>query len=176
MRGRLRDLTINRDGSQNVTVTVTGTDYRDAFDSLAGQEVDVEIRRHREKRSIGANGYAWVLCDRIAAAMRIDKEEVYREAIRAIGGVSETVCVQDRAVKRLRSGWEKNGIGWLTDTMPSKLEGCTNVILYYGSSTFDTRQMSCLIDHLIQDAEALGIETVTPKEKERLLRMHGGKT
>lgn len=173
MRGRLKDLTINRDGSQNVTITIVGTDYREAYDSLAGKEIDVEIKRHRERRSIGANGYCWVLIDKIAAALSVDKEAVYREAIRSIGGVSETVCVQNKAVERLRDGWEKNGVGWLTDTMPSKLEGCTNVILYYGSSTYDTKQMSCLIDHLIQDAEALGIETITPKEKERLMQSMG---
>ena len=175
MKGRLRDLTINRDGSQNVTITIIGTDYREAYDSLAEHEIDVEIKRHRNRRSIGANGYAWVLADKIASALSIDKEEVYRDAIRSIGGVSETVCIQDKAVERLRSGWEQNGIGWLTDTMPSKLEGCTNVILYYGSSTYDTKQMSNLIDHLIQDAEALGIETITPKEKERLMEQFGRK-
>lgn len=156
-----------------MTITIVGTDYREAYDSLAGKEIDVEIKRHRERRSIGANGYCWVLIDKIAAALSVDKEAVYREAIRSIGGVSETVCVQNKAVERLRDGWEKNGVGWLTDTMPSKLEGCTNVILYYGSSTYDTKQMSCLIDHLIQDAEALGIETITPKEKERLMQSMG---
>jgi len=82
--------------------------------------------------------------------------------------VSETVCVQDKAVDRLRQGWEQNGIGWQTDTMPSKLKGCTNVILYYGSSTYDTQQMSLLIDHIVQDAKALGIETMTPAELEAL--------
>jgi hypothetical protein len=75
----------------------------------------------------------------------------------------------NRAVDRLRESWEKNGIGWQTDTMASKNEGCTNVILYYGSSVYDTRQMAQLIDSLVQDAEALGIPTITPKEAERLI-------
>jgi hypothetical protein len=52
--------------------------------------------------------------------------------------------------------------------MPSKINGCTNVILYYGSSTYNTAQMSLLIDHLVQDAKALGIETMTPQELEAL--------
>ena len=108
------------------------------------------------------------LMDKIADRMHIDKVDVYREAIKSIGGVSETVCVQDKAVDRLRQGWEQNGIGWQTDTMPSKLKGCTNVILYYGSSTYDTQQMSLLIDHIVQDAKALGIETMTPAELEAL--------
>ena len=42
------------------------------------------------------------------------------------------------------------------------------MILYYGSSTYDTQQMSLLIDHIVQDAKALGIETMTPAELEAL--------
>ena len=167
MNGKLKDLTRNMDGTWNLTVTVTG-DCRAIWDKYREKEIDLEVKQHRNKRSLDANGYAWVLMDKIAARMHIDKVDVYREAIKRIGGVSETVCVQDKAVDRLRQGWEQNGIGWQTDTMPSKLKGCTNVILYYGSSTYDTQQMSLLIDHIVQDAKALGIETMTPAELEAL--------
>ena len=47
--------------------------------------------------------------------------------------------------------------------------GWATVRVYYGSSTYDTAQMSALLDSLIQDAEALGIPTITPKEEERML-------
>ena len=167
MNGKLKDLTRNMDGTWNLTVTING-DCRAIWDKYREKDVDLEVKQHRNKRSLDANGYAWVLMDKIAAKMHIDKVEVYREAIKNIGGVSETVCVQDKAVDRLRQGWEQNGIGWQTDTMPSKLKGCTNVILYYGSSTYDTQQMSLLIDHIVQDAKALGIETMTPAELEAL--------
>lgn len=48
--------------------------------------------------------------------------------------------------------------------MPSKLKGCNNLILYYGSSTYNTEQMSRLIDNIVQDCKAVGIETMTPAE------------
>lgn len=167
MLGTLKELTLNRDGSQNVTLTVQG-DFRAVFDSLDGKEVDVEIKPHRKKRSLSANAYCWVLADKIAAATNQPKIDVYRETIRNIGGVSDVVCVQDRALAAIRSGWEAHGLGWITDTLPSKLEGCTNVVLYYGSSTYDVAQMSRLIDLLVQEAKDLGIETMTPAELERL--------
>lgn len=156
MTGKLRDLTINRDRTQNVTVTI-GADFRETFDRLKDKVVDIEIKPHREKRSRDANAYCWMLIDKIAAAMNEDKVTIYREAIRNIGGVSEPICVRDRAVDAIRESWEQRGIGWITDTMPSKLEGCTTVILYYGSSTYDKEQMSRLIDHLTRDAQELGI-------------------
>ena len=156
MTGKLRDLTINRDRTQNVTVTI-GADFRETFDRLKDKVVDIEIKPHRDKRSKDANAYCWVLIDKIAAALNEDKVDVYREAIRNIGGVSEPICVRDRAVDAIRESWEQRGIGWITDTMPSKIEGCTTVILYYGSSTYDKEQMSRLIDHLTRDAQELGI-------------------
>ena len=167
MRGKLRDLTLNRDRTQNITITVDA-DFRQKFDELKDKNLDIEIKLHREKRSKDANAYMWVLVDKIAEALKEDKETVYREAIRHIGGVSEPICVRNRAVQPIRESWEQKGIGWITDTMPSKLEGCTTVILYYGSSTYDTKQMSTLIDHLIQDARELGIETDTPERLAQL--------
>ena len=92
------------------------------------------------------------------------KTEVYRNAIKEIGGVSDAVCVQNSAVNHLRDMWSKKGLGWQSDVMPSKIPGCSVVVLYYGSSEYDTEQMSRLIDYLVQDAEALGIETRTPQE------------
>ena len=168
MKGKLRDLTFGRGGEQHITVTVR-EDFSESFDELKDVDVDVTIKRHRERRSLDANAYAWVLIDKIASALSADKADVYRQAIREIGGVSEVVCVRDDAVKKLREGWEHNGIGWQTDTMQSKIEGCTNVILYYGSSTYDTKQMSALIDHLINDAKALCIETMPPDKLAALI-------
>jgi hypothetical protein len=167
MKGKLKDLTRNMDGTWNLTITLGG-DCRAAWDKYHDKDVSVEIKQYREKRSLDANAYAWTLIDKIAAEMHIDKVDVYREAIRSIGGNSIIVCVQDDALNSLRSEWQEKGLGCITETMPSKINGCTNVILYYGSSTYNTAQMSLLIDHLVQDAKALGIETMTPQELEAL--------
>lgn len=121
-----------------------------------------EIKEHRQKRSLDANAYAWVLMDKLAEATKIPKAEIYREAVRNIGGNAETVCVKKKAADKLRSAWGGNGLGWCSEETPSKLEGCTNVILYYGSSTYDVAQMSRLIDNLVSDCKALGIETLPP--------------
>lgn len=132
------------------------------------EKLSIEIKPYREKRSLDANAYCWVLIDKISERIGEPKEDIYRDAIRKIGGVSEMVCVIDSAVERLCEGWRHNGIGWQTETMTSKLPGCTNVILYYGSSTYDTAQMSRLIDNIIQDCQALGIPTETPEQIERM--------
>ena len=130
---------------------------------------EYELVKSKKRRSLDANAYAWVLVDKIAAAIRLTKEEVYKNAIKGIGGVSDTVCVKDSAVDKLRQNWSKNGLGWQTETMPSKIAGCTNVILYYGSSSYDAKQMGALIDRLIEDAKSLDIETIPPERLEAML-------
>lgn len=139
------------------------------MDDLRGKDVEVTIKKHRQKRSLDANAYAWVLMDKLAAAVGRPKMEIYKDAVLEVGGNTDIVCVQDRAVDKLRESWSKNGAGWLTETMPSKIDGCTNVILYYGSSSFDTAQMSRLIDNLVQDCIAVGIETMSPDKLNALL-------
>jgi hypothetical protein len=149
-------------------------DFEVLVDELKDKEkLSIEVKPYREKRSLDANAYFFVLADKLAERLNLTKEEVYRNAIRDIGGVSETVCVKDEAVDRLCEGWRKNGIGWQTDTFPSKLNGCTNVVLYYGSSTYDKAQMTRLIDHIVQDCKAVGIETRTPDDLANLLYLWG---
>ena len=133
-----------------------------------GKTYTVTVKEHRERRSLDANAYCWVLLDKLAEKLSISKTEIYRKFIRNIGGNSETVCVLEKAADKLCDGWEHNGIGWQTERIPSKIEGCVNVILYYGSSTYDSKQMSRLIDMVVDECKDHGIETLTPMELERL--------
>lgn len=132
------------------------------------KEYVCEIKQYRKKRSLDANNYFWALCDRLAEKLRISKLDVYRNLIKNIGGNNQIVCVPEKAVDKLISGWEHNGIGWIAETTTSKLDGCVNVILYYGSSTYDTTQMSRLIELIVQECKQQDIETMTPQELERL--------
>lgn len=129
---------------------------------------EYDLVKQKQRRSLDANAYAWVLISKIAAAIGRDKTDVYRDSIRDIGGNSDVVCVRNEALGDFVRGWEHNGLGWFATTFPSKIKGCTNVELVYGSSVYDTVQMSRLIDSLIQDAKALDIETLPP-DKLRLM-------
>lgn len=174
MTGRLSGLTFNKDGTQNITVTVD-SDFSSEYEELKEKDITVDIKKYSKRRSLDANAMAWSLIDRIAAKTKIKKSEVYRNTIREIGGVSTIVCVKDIAVDSLCNSWASHGIGWQFEKSKSKIPGCTNVTLWYGSSVYDTKQMSDLIDSLIQDAESLGIPTITCEERDRLIEQWGQK-
>lgn len=168
MRGRLKDLTFNGDGTQNITVTVEA-DFRETFDMLMNKEVKVEITKASDRRSNNQNRFAWELIDKIAAARHEKISTVYRESLRDVGGTSTLIGMKDEAIPVFREGWEKGHLGRSVDIIPGSTKpGWSNVKIQFGSSEFDTEQMSRLIDNLIQDAEALGIPTISDKELERL--------
>lgn len=126
---------------------------------------DLEVKEHRKKRSLDANAYAWVLIGKLADAMRVPPTIVYINAIQNIGGNYEVIPVRDEAVDKFIEVWKKNGLGWPCEDMgKSKIPGYRNLRAYYGSSTYDTRQMSQLIESLIQDCKALGIETLSEEK------------
>ena len=150
-------------------------DFKLMMDELNDKALSIEVKQYKAKRSLDSNAYCWVLLDKLSEKLNVPKVEIYRKLIRDVGGVSEIVCIKNEAVERLCEGWQQNGIGWCTDTFPSKIEGCTNVILYYGSSTYTTDQMSRLIDHIVQDCKAVGIETMTPNAIAEMLSLWEGK-
>ena len=145
-------------------LTLTTSDPEALRFAIGFEAGDYSLARAKKRRSLDANAYFFVLADKIAAVTGMPKSEVYRHAIKEIGGNCDTVCVQEKAADALCDGWERNGLGWQTERMPSKIKGCVNVVLYYGSSTYDQKTMSRLIDNVVQDAQALGIETLPPEK------------
>ena len=124
---------------------------------------DVDIKPHREKRSLDANAYYWKLCGELAEAINEEPERIYRRHIRDVGNY-EVLCIQERALDTFRRTWTSGHLGRFVETKASKLPGCVTVLAYYGSSDFDKSQMSRLIDNCIQDCKALGIETLSDRE------------
>lgn len=133
-----------------------------------GKSLTVEIKK--ERRSLSANNFAWALMQRIAEKLGITKEEVYRNAIKEVGAFTP-MPIKNEAVDSFIRIWQGNGIGYVVEVIgDSKLKGYTTIFAYHGSSAYDTKEMSRLIDCLVQDCKELGIETKPQEEIESLLR------
>ncbi len=171
MIGKLKDITLNRDGSQNVTVTVQA-DFREDFDALCNKDVEITIKKASVKRSLDANAFLWFLCGQIAERSskysKAGKNDVYRDAIRA-KGVYEPLMIRADALERFINRWADKGTGWFAEVIDDYKDKYKIVHAYYGSSTYTTAEMSRVIDYVILEAEDLGIPTITPKEMEKLL-------
>lgn len=152
-----------------VTIEISGEENYNELLMLKSQNKHVLIKEYKNTRSLDANAYMWSLLTKLQDKLNIPKEDLYKKYIKSIG-TAEILPVKKEAVSRFREAWHKNGLGWITETTPSKLKGFTNVIAYYGSSSYDTKEMSRLINEVVEDCKEQNIETKPDVEIQNLLK------
>ena len=135
---------------------------RQTYMRLHEGDVDFEIKKYTEKRTLSANAYMWVLIGKIAEATNIPKDEVYRKHIREMG-VYRVIEINNDAAETFITAWAMHGAGWICEKTEIGSER-TLINAYYGSSVYSKKQMARLIDSVVQDAVALEIEVKTPDE------------
>lgn len=125
----------------------------------------IKAVKYKEKRSLDANAYAWVLMTKIADVVSTSKEEVYEDMLRRYGYIYEddegyiTVTVKKSVdMSKIDGHWK-----FIKDN--GKF---ASYMMIKGSSEYDTAEMSRFIDRIVEEAKDLGIETLTPAELERM--------
>lgn len=130
----------------------------------AGDTLTVKVSKYRKKRSLNANAYFWQLCGELAYKLGKSKEEIYWEYIKHFG-IYRTVEIDEKAVDTLIYIWQSHGLGWIAERLDKgRNEGFILINLYYGSSSYNAKQMARLIDAVVEDCKAQGIETLTPEQ------------
>lgn len=152
-------ISLSLDGRAEITFT-TSKSVITALDQLDQKPLTVTVKVFREKRSLSQNSYMWVLLDKLAEKLNRCKEDIYITLVRDYG-TFEILPVRNDAAKRFIKLWQARGLGWVCEELgESKLDGYTKLIAYYGSSTYNTKEMTRLIDAVIQECEMQGIQTM----------------
>ena len=173
MIGKLKELMRLAGGEWLVSFT-TRDDPCTMFDDLKDVAIRVDIKKANKHRSLSANNFAWALIDQIAEVTGKTVTEVYQNAIREIGGISDYYGMKEQAYESFCEIWTKGHLGRQVEIIPGSAKpGWINVRAWKGSSDFDSAQMARLIDSLIQDAENLGIPTIADEEIERMVNRWG---
>ena len=131
-----------------------------ALYGLQEGEYAVEIKRYRERRSLNANAYFWVLVGQIADKIQSDTESVYLRLLERYG-VFTHIVVKPNVVDKVKAEWRAvKVLGEIA------INGKTGVQIqcFFGSHTYDTKEMSRLIEGTVSEAKELGIDTRTPEE------------
>ena len=141
------------------------------------KKYDVDIKEHREKRSLDANAYCWVLIGKLASKLHIPPSEVYRQYIQDIGGNYQIFPIKEDRIDKWNKIWCSGHVGRMTrDIGPCRnTPGYHNIMTYFGSSDYDTAQMSRLIDLIVQDCKAQGIETLSEEKLAAMNEEWGGR-
>lgn len=135
------------------------------IDDITQCDLDITARRHREKRSLNANSMLWECIGKIATALGSDKWDVYLDMLKRYG-VFTYVCVKPGAVEMLKQQWrECEEIGDI-DINGQK---AVQMLCYFGSSTYDSKQFSALLDGVISEMNEMGIETPIPRNVQTVI-------
>lgn len=172
MKARISSLLSDEEHNLIITLKVDKADraeLRKTTARLREDDVDLTLKKYVEKRSLSANAYMWVLCGKIAERLGYSKNDIYQKHIYEMG-VYRTVEINNAAAETFIHAWQMHGAGWLCEVV-DRGEKYTVINAHYGSSVYDKKQMSRLIDGVVQDAESLGIETKTPDEIAEMLSL-----
>lgn len=119
----------------------------------------VNAKQYRQKRSLDANAYAWVLMSKIADVTHQTKEQVYVRELKDYG--------QHAFLFRVEHGTKVSLDGVYATFL--EYDGRFDIYeAFRGSSTYDTKEMSDFIDGIIQDAKELGIDTAPVMELDEI--------
>ena len=137
---------------------------------LKAEKIDIKATKHRERRSLDSNAYAWVLLQKIAEATHSDKWDVYLEMLKRYSRSFTHIVVKPQAVDAVKAMYRAS-----IDLGEIKVNGQIGhqLQVYFGSSTFDTKEMSVFLDGIVSECKELGIETMTPEEIERMKKQWG---
>lgn len=132
------------------------------------KEKQYEIKEYKKKRSLNCNAYCWLLLGEIANEVGRTKEDIYRDYIKN-KGIYRIITMNSEAVPTFTKIWSEKGLGWICETMETKIAGLIDVIAYYGTSSYNSKQMAGFVDYVVQEAKQLGIKTLEDYEIEKLI-------
>lgn len=161
-----KDYTMQKD---KLTIVINEKLDNAEMQNYFDKPLEIKLDVAKKKRSLNANGYAWALLGELQEKLRTPKEDIYKEYVRRCGPF-EVIPIRNDAVSRFIETWKGNGIGYVCDVTKSKINGYTNVLAYYGSSSYDTKEMGLLLETIVEDCIDLGIPTKRKEEIESLLK------
>lgn len=133
-----------------------------------GEEVEVK----KKKRSKSANSYYWSLLQKLCEEMNIEVIGEYRKRVKELG-IFQAFELNIENVPTFEHLWSERGLGWFTEKI-DEIGSKAIINAYYGSSSYNSKQFSRLLDNLIQDCRSVGIQTMEDIEIEELIRSEYG--
>lgn len=153
-------------GKYNITLSINEPSALNEIDKIKDcEKLSIKAVRHKEKRSLDANALLWLCLGRIAEALRSDKWDVYLQMLKRYGKYTY-ICVKPAVVDAVKAQWrECEEIG----TVNINGKEAVQMLCYFGSSTYNTKEFSVLLDGVISEMKEMGIETPASEDMRRAL-------
>lgn len=131
-------------------------------------KLSIKATKYRQKRSLDANGLLWLCLGRIASNLRTDKWDVYLEMLKRYGQYTYIV-VKEKVVEQVKQQWRECEVVGEIEVNGQK---AIQMLCYFGSSTYNSKEFSVLLDGVISEMQEMGLETPTSSELKRVMEQY----
>ena len=158
--GTIRDMFRGMDGKFTVSLNIE--EEPGDIEKLKDKRLRIKITEYKQKRSLDANALLWHCLGKMGKAFTPprDKWEMYLEELRKYGKYSY-VLMDQKAVDSFKQMWRETEIVGEVDVNGRK---AVQLLCYYGSSTYNTKEFSVLLDGVIEDMKDLGVQPPIPED------------
>lgn len=164
MKARIKNLQIRYKSLNTAVLSIEVSKYTLRYSPDGNRPLMLEIKEYKKPRTRNANALMWELCEKLAERIPgISKEDIYRQAVHSVGTCYSTTVPTAQA-EALANSWTCRGVGWLAEEI-SRDDESTSILLYPGSSTYTTEQMSRIIDYLVDECKGEGVQLDADKVK-----------
>ena len=171
--GTITDLSIDFETRKSKISLLLDTKDIENIEQLKNQDkLNIELKKYRKQRSNDANKYFWKLLSEYSEQKEVDTIEEYKERVKRLGIFRQFKIEKDNT-STFEKMWNAQGIAWFCEIFDTDFIKDTEfkiINAYYGSSSFNTKQMSRLINDLVEDCKQVGIETRPKEEIDALLK------
>lgn len=144
-------------------------DVLEHYEKYKGQKLNLEYKFHRNKRSVDANSYLWSLLQKMGDVLHKSKDNCYLDMLGEYGEFTH-IIVKPQVVDKMKREWDCLRV--LGEVEVNGIKGI-QLQCYFGSSTYDSKQMSTLLNGVINECKDLGIETLSDDEVLRMKEQWG---
>lgn len=164
--GKLKSIVLDWQTQEaNITFSTADKSVLEPLEELKDCDIDIDVKKHRKRRSLDANALLWKCLGDIAASLRADKWDVYLQMLKRYGKYTY-ICVKPSVVDAVKAQWRECEV---IGDIQINGQDAVQMLCYFGSSTYDSREFSVLLDGVISEMKEMGLETPCSEEMRQAL-------
>ena len=162
LKGIVRDWNTNQ---CNITLSINENFAISEIDKLKDDKLSIKIVKYRKKRSLDANALLWHCLGEIASSLQADKWDIYLQMLKRYGKYTY-ICVKPNMVDAVKAQWRESEVIGEVNINGSE---AIQMLCYFGSSTYNTKDFSVLLEGVISEMKEMELETPLSEDMKRAL-------
>lgn len=153
-------------GQHNITFSINEKSALSEIEHIKDcEKLSISAEPYRKKRSLDANALLWKILGEMAAVLRTDKWDLYLLMLKRYGKYTH-ICVKPNAVEAMKAQWRECEVVGDIDINGKQ---AVQLLCYFGSSTYDSKEFSVLLDGVVSEMVEMGLQPPPSKDMQRAI-------